>query len=257
LKGEIEGVNAELITAIENAKTMWAAVGGLEADTAIAKLETARLGAENLSVAAKVNYLEWDKLAGLFVDGLSGAFNSFAEQVANGVKPLEALKNSFLQFASDFLIQIAQMIIKQAIFNALQKAFGGTGFGSLIGLAHTGGVVGSSMAGSGNQSRRVSPGMFAGAPRYHVGGVVGLRPGEVPLIAKKGEEVLTESDPRNILNGGASPGPAPAAPQQGVRIINGIDSASFLEAALSSPAGEKVILNWLSANADAVSGSRG
>ena len=254
LKGEIASVNAELITAIENAKSMWAAVGGEEADAAIAKLEATRLAAVHVGEVAKVNYLEWDKLAGLFVDGLAGAFDSFAKQIADGVKPLEALRNSFLQFASDFLLQIAQMIIKQAIFNALQMAFGGTGFGALIGLAHTGGVIGSARAGSGNGSRRVSPGLFAGAPRYHVGGVIGLRPGEVPMIAKKGEEMLTRDDPRHILNGGGSPAVAPrgddgAAPT----IINAWDAVSLMDAMLSDPRGGKKMLNWLRENSGAVS----
>lgn len=256
LKTQIEAVNGELVTAIENAKQMWLAVGGPEADAAIAKLDLSSITAKRFGDQAKQNYLDWKKVTSLLVDGLAGAFDSFAQKIADGVKPMQALKESFLQFASDFLLQIAQMIIKQAIFNALQGMFGGTGFGSLIGLAHTGGVVGSNRAGSGNGSRRVSPGLFAGAPRYHVGGVVGLRPGEVPMIAKKGEEVLTQSDPRNVMNGGknAPAGGAPSEPK--VSIINGIDSASFLEAALNSPVGERVLLNWMRANADAVSGSR-
>ena len=32
--------------------------------------------------------------------------------------------------------------------------------------------------------------MFAGAPRYHEGGIAGLKPGEVPAILQKGEVVL-------------------------------------------------------------------
>lgn len=253
LKGEIASVNQELISAIENAKAMWAAVGGQEADAAIAKLESTRLAAVHIGDVAKVNYLEWNKLAGLFVDGLAGAFDSFAQQIANGVKPLEALRNSFLQFAADFLLQIAQMIIKQAIFNALQAAFGGTPFGSLIGLAHTGGVIGSSRAGSGNQSRRVSPALFAGAPRYHVGGIVGLRPGEVPMIAKKGEEVLTRNDPRHMLNGGSAPAAAPKTSDEPPTIINAWDAASLMDAILSSAKGSKLMLNWLRENSGAIS----
>jgi hypothetical protein len=37
---------------------------------------------------------------------------------------------------------------------------------------------------------------FANAQRYHVGGIAGLKPGEVPAILKQGEEVLTADDPR-------------------------------------------------------------
>lgn len=36
----------------------------------------------------------------------------------------------------------------------------------------------------------MSSSVFAGAQRYHQGGVAGLRPGEVPAILEKGEIVL-------------------------------------------------------------------
>lgn len=66
-------------------------------------------------------------------------------------------------------------------------------------LFHSGGIVG-----SGGSSRRmsVSPALFANAYKFHSGGVAGLRPDEVPIIAKKGEEVLTQSDPRHRDNMG-------------------------------------------------------
>ena len=39
--------------------------------------------------------------------------------------------------------------------------------------------------------------IFAGAPRYHVGGIAGLRPDEVPIIAQRGETIL----PRGAVTG--------------------------------------------------------
>ena len=48
------------------------------------------------------------------------------------------------------------------------------------------------------------PGGTAGL--LHTGGIAGqLRPGEVPIIVEKGEEVLSESNPRHIRNLGAQP----------------------------------------------------
>jgi hypothetical protein len=41
------------------------------------------------------------------------------------------------------------------------------------------------------------------------------------------------------------------------RIINAIDGSSFLDAALSAPEGERVMLNWMRANADAIKSSGG
>lgn len=256
LKTKITEINAELVAAIENAKQLWGAVGGSEADAAIAKLTTATMEAQNFSVAAQKNYLDWSRVADLFTTGLASAFDRFAQAVAEGQSVGDAAKEAFLQFAADFLRQIAQMIIQQAIFNALQGAFGGTKFGSLIGLGHTGGIVGSQRVGSGNMSRKVNPAMFAGAMRYHTGGIVGLAPNEVPIIAKKGEAMLTEDDPFHPANR-ARMGTGGGTTEVKTRIINAIDPASFLAAALASTEGEKVILNWLNANSDAVRGSGG
>jgi tape measure domain-containing protein len=258
LKAKVDEVNTALVSAIENAKQMWAAVGGTEADAAIAKLGAANMEAQNFSFSAKQNYLDWSRLADLFVTGLASAFDRFAQAVAEGKNVGEAARDAFLQFAADFLLQIARMIIQQAIFNALQGAFGGTKFGSLIGLGHTGGIVGSQRVGSGNQSRSVSPAIFAGAMRYHTGGIVGLAPNEVPIIAKKGEAMLTEDDPfhpNNRARFGIGSGGGQTTVKQ--RIVNAIDAPSFLEAALASPSGERIVLNWMRANADAIQSSMG
>jgi hypothetical protein len=50
-------------------------------------------------------------------------------------------------------------------------------------------------------SRAVSPMVFAGAPRFHTGGIAG---DEVPIIAKRGEGVFTPGQMRAL--GGASGG---------------------------------------------------
>ncbi|HRP88315.1 MAG TPA: phage tail tape measure protein, partial [Gammaproteobacteria bacterium] len=49
----------------------------------------------------------------------------------------------------------------------------------------------------------VNPLVFAGAPRLHRGG---LASDEVPTILQRGEEVLTRSDPRHVLNAGMAGG---------------------------------------------------
>lgn len=253
LATEIEAVNQQLLQAIDNAIAMWTAIGGGEADAAIAKLQTAKLEAQNLGDQAQQNYLQWDRVGDLFVNGLSNAFDSFAQAVAEGQSVGEAARNAFLQFAADFLREIAQMIIKQAILNALRAAFGGTPFGSLIGIgaAHTGGLIGSKRAGSGNRTRQVSPGVFASAQRYHTGGLVGLAPNEVPIIAKKGEEMLTEDDPRHMLNGGGKGESGGGGGQaKGQTIVNAFDSPSFLESALASAGGQEVLMNFVKANKD-------
>jgi hypothetical protein len=61
----------------------------------------------------------------------------------------------------------------------------------LASFFHEGGVVA-----EGNDFRQV----FGAAPRYHTGGLAGLKPDEVPAVLLKNEEVLTRDDPRHRDN---------------------------------------------------------
>lgn len=255
-KEQLAGINAELLKAIDNAEAMWKSIGGPVADAAITRLETARIKASQLSVQAKQNFIDWEKVGNLFVDGLTNAFDQFAQAVANGENVAEAARDAFLKFAADFLIEIGKMIIRQALFNLLRGLggpFANLGLGAGTASAHTGGIVGSSRVGSGNQTRNVNPAIFSAAPRFHTGGIVGLRPGEVPIVAKEGEEVLKENDPRHILNGGggmmAGPGQA-AAPN--IKIVNSFDAPSVVSDALSTVTGEQAVLNVIKKNRGAV-----
>ena len=245
LRAEINQVNEAYLRTIDAAIAMWEAVGGTGADAAIEKLRQARLEAQGFSADAKQGYIDWKRVGDLFASGLANAFDRFAQAVAEGTSVGEAARDAFLQFAADFLRQIAQMIIQQAILNALRSFFPG-----FFGAGHTGGLVGSNRIGSGNQTRRVDPAVFAGAQRFHSGGPVGLRPGEVPAILKKNEEVLTDDDPRNILNGGVGRAMSDGAPAPAgdTKVINMFDAASFLSEALNSKVGERAILNWVRAN---------
>lgn len=66
-------------------------------------------------------------------------------------------------------------------------------------IAHTGGIVGRLSSG-----RMVNPMVFAGAPRFHSGGMIqglGIQPGEVPIIARKGEGVFTPEQMRAMATG--------------------------------------------------------
>lgn len=68
-------------------------------------------------------------------------------------------------------------------------------------FAHTGGV-----AGEGGNFRNVPAAAFAGALHYRTGGIAGFAPDEVPAVLHRGEEVLTQGDPRHRDNGGMQPG---------------------------------------------------
>lgn len=251
-KTELEGVNAELQKAIAAAIQFYQAMGGPGSDAAIAKLKTMQLETQKVGMNAKTALIDWTRVGELFASGLTNAFDQFAQAVAEGKSVGEAARDAFLKFASDFLIQIGKMIIQQAILNLLRGLGGpfaslGLGGGASVGLAHTGGIVGSKRAGAGNQSRTVSPAMFASAPRFHDGGFPGLRPNEVPLIAQKGEEMLAKNDPRNALNGGAQP--AGGRGQTNVRIINTFDSGDVVSQGLATGPGEEAIFNFVKGNA--------
>jgi tape measure domain-containing protein len=78
---------------------------------------------------------------------------------------------------------------------------GGGGMKAMFGRAHTGGIIGASRLAGG----MVNPMAFAGAPRFHTGGIIrglGIGPGEVPIIAKRGEGVFTPEQMKALGNGG-------------------------------------------------------
>ena len=67
----------------------------------------------------------------------------------------------------------------------------------------------------------------------------------MPIIAEKGEEVLTRQDARHSANGGGS------SPVQ-VKVINTIDSASVVNEAMSTAAGQTAIVNAIRANKSSI-----
>lgn len=60
---------------------------------------------------------------------------------------------------------------------------------------HSGGLVGQA-----SSVISADPAIFSSATRYHSGGIPGLAPNEVPIIALDDEEVLTRNDPRHRYN---------------------------------------------------------
>ncbi|MET4684886.1 phage tail length tape measure family protein [Brevundimonas faecalis] len=243
LQEQLTAVNTQLLTAIDNMLAFWRATGGPEAQAAILALEGARdrvrgIGGTSVVTGKQIN----DAFAGQ----AASAIDRFSQNLAETGDLFGSLKDAFLQFAADFLRQIAMMIIQQIILNAVSGGTaGGGGAGGaggfvakLFGSKHTGGLVG-----HGGGFRAVNPAVFADAQRYHSGGLVG---NEVPIIAKRNEEVLTEDDPRHRFNGGGA--------AQGIinKIINVLDPGDVMEASLATERGEKSFLNFITRNASAV-----
>ena len=244
MESQIDGVNRQMIDAIGEAETLYRTLGGEGADAAIAKLEAMKLSLQSGADASKQFRFSMEEVRSTVFDSLEGGivdvFKSFAEAIATGEDAVKSLGKAFQQFAANFLMEMAQMILKQALFNAisgLTNSISG-GLGSFMGL-HSGGIVGAS---TGSGDIVASPAWFQNAMRYHTGGIVGLQPNEVPAILQAGEEVLTANDPnhsRNRGSGGAG---------KSVKVVNMFDAGSFVSEALKSTAGEEAILNHVRAN---------
>ena len=219
--------------------TFWEKVGGPEAEMRIGSLKLLAAGLTEVRDRAKLTAQD---IGNVFGQNLYAFGDAFLAKIRETGDVFESLRQTFRQFLSDFLLGMAQALMKVALFNAMMaasKALGGGGsfFGSLFqaaaGVKHEGGLVGT------GPTRNVSPLLFSNAVRYHSGGIAGLKPGEVPTILQQGEEVLTASDPRHIANGGGA---------GGVKIINTIDSGSMVSEGLSTAEGEKAIFNFVRAN---------
>lgn len=150
----------------------------------------------------------------------------FISDMRNGASAAEALSNA-LNKVLDKIIEIGL----NSLFSGGGLLGGGGGAGGLLGgllipgILHKGGVAGSDGYG---HSRSVSPSTFAGAKRYHTGGVAGLQPGEVPAILQRGEVVL----PRGTKMGG----------QQAVQVQVGVsvDNDGQLQAYVKSVSQQEV-----------------
>lgn len=140
------------------------------------------------------------------------------------------------QIAARALATFLVLQMLDAIYPGLGKTVAAMG-GATAGVLHNGGVVG--RAGS---RRNVDPALFVGAPRFHSGGLPGIKSDEVPAILQRGEEVLAKDDPRNVLNGGGRSGGG-----GGTRVINVIDP-SLVQDYLDSSAGEEAVLNIIGRN---------
>ena len=218
-QGAAESAEAVRRMAIDSATGVDAAIIGLRASLANMQKD----------FAATVANAGVDALSNLFTDLASGS-KSAGDAIKDFARGFIA---SMAQIAARALATYAVLLLLETI---------APGSGKLLGMSakvnHSGG-----MAGTG-PTRIVDPLVFAGAPRYHSGGMVGLKAGEVPAILQTGEEVLSRSDPRNAANGGANGGGGSGS---GYRIVNVLDPA-LVSNYLESSAGEKTVLNVIQRN---------
>lgn len=138
---------------------------------------------------------------------LRTTFRDAGEQAfASWIRGTESVGEAFRNLVDSMLDALARLA-GQALF---QSIFGGLPFFQ-AGVSHGGGVIG-----AGGASRMVPAYAFAGAPRMHGGG---LAADERAAILQTGEEVLSRTDPRNVLNGGG-------AGEVNVPIVNNFNGTS-------------------------------
>ena len=152
-------------------------------------------------------------------DTFKSTFVDFGQQIRQGATAWQAFKNAgvnALGKVADKLAEMAAQNLWKSAFggssgvgNWFSNIFGGGASGSNVGGAdasglliygpgmHSGGIVGRDST----FHRYVHPAYFDDAPRFHSGGMIGAD--EVPIIAKKGEGVFTQS--QMAAMGGSSP----------------------------------------------------
>lgn len=135
----------------------------------------------------------WEQALRNTQDAFADAFTSI---LTGGVTSTGELLKTLWRMWMRFLAQLAAHALFRFVFRlATGQISLGLGGGGAFGVdsgggvptdvGHTGGTVGSLGA-----KRSVSPSTFIGAPRYHGGGVAGLKPDEVPIIAQRGETIV-------------------------------------------------------------------
>lgn len=185
------------------------------------------------------------RLAMAIEDQAVSAFGDFLGDLVEGTK---SFKEAFTDMVRSFVAGVARMMAQELALRAIRSLIGGWGGGASAGVGHSGGVAGM----LGTVRRNVSPLMFGAAPRYHSGGVAGLAPDEVPAILRRGEEVLTQSDPRHRFNGGMGGGGDRTVVKTPIVAIGDRAVAD----ALASAAGEEVVLTHVRNNWDTLVNAR-
>ena len=70
----------------------------------------------------------------------------------------------------------------------------------------------------------------------------------MPIIAQKGEEILTRGDPRHRANGGLGGGGGGSP----ITVVNAIDAGDFVSKGLDTGVGGKAFMNFVRANSGAI-----
>ncbi len=166
------------------------------------------------------------------IDGTKSASQAFAD-MAKGIV------NSILQIITRLVVQYALMSAMGMAGGLTFTSFAGASLGA--GVKHAGGEVGGD-----GPTRQVPAAIFDSAKRYHTGGVIAAN--EVPIIAERGETVLTK-DQANDIRARLSGKKEEGMRSPDVHIIN-VQNPQDIDARIA--ANPQTILNAIGANAPTV-----
>jgi hypothetical protein len=132
---------------------------------------------------------------------LTSSFSAMENSFADFIMGTKSAKQAFTDMANSIIRDLARMVFRQTvtaplanlISSGIKGLFGG------FGTMHEGGIVGMDAG----PARYIHPMHFNDAPRFAMGGIAGLGPDEVPIVAHRNEEILRRDDPRHRYNGGA------------------------------------------------------
>ena len=108
---------------------------------------------------------------------VNAGINSLEKSLFSLATGSKSAGQSVASFGKNFLSDLLKTTLRASITSPLKNLFQ---------VAHSGGIAGN--------ARRTT------LPFYHNGGIAGLRPDDIPLIAKRGEEIITQNDPRHRNN---------------------------------------------------------
>lgn len=135
-----------------------------------------------------------------FTDAMNATDDAIVGLVTSGGSSLKKLDSLAQSIVADITKMIVQKSITGPLFDAIGGSISGDGGSSFLGglfgsIFHEGGVVGETSV----PRRQLPSHVFAGAPRYHSGGIAGLMPGEIPAILQRGEVVLPKDANRSAM----------------------------------------------------------
>ena len=194
---------------VDKSKTFWEGLGGV-------------FGQIDMSAQA-LGASIGDVLSTAF-DDATGAFADFA---MSGFQNVEQLKGAFSSLFADLSKQILQIILKVAILQGIEQAFGGGGGGAVGGFFS--GLFGGGGTGPAGNVHQAGGPVSRGVPT---------------LVGERRPEIFVPPTSGRIMSDTSM-----MSPQTNVTVVN-VDDPNSVPRGMNSSAGEEVIINTIVRNRD-------